>query len=864
MQTNPLWRTSNPAGVRTWLISGMVATLLGSIVLGYLAMEPYLLEAKTSPGTTEQSWQVPDFDLSGWRALPLQVGGRTKPLETAAVETLRTVTGRTRFEKRDPVAVFLMWRFTRGQGMGTVFPDWEEYPFILCSHHDLRKWIYAHKIAGQDPAGFDADEITPALLAKANEVLTEEERFGKYISPGELRRSPGFQRLCREADQLREEDPEHARAVMSNEQEQASEVRSRLQRYDAFSRNPFGNEGTPRDQLNDPLNLVNLDRVAGSGWFSLGQLRAMLADEKAWPIMMLNRMIETPERYLSPNSQAELKKFQDKVGKKEALPLIEALAQDAEGRLDREIARTEALDDSREKRFALEFLRDRQAKLSETMDDLRARVKRAQGSNYDPTDPRWKMLHLNYMETRFPNLYREAVLWQEFPEADARAVLDAYDRVELAYNRDSGAEVSVPLDEEAEPVGSFAEESEAFFKQLKRVSDKSLAAGLSSNSDSAIQEAYKTYETALTEAQTDEDRDAARDSFLDAAAAAGEQVRPYPGVDTIDLELTFNKSQPFMWAWILMLPAVFAFGGSYLTGSRLLYLGGFVFFAAALALEVFGFYCRIAISGRPPVSNMYETVIFVAFMASLFAVGLELVYRKGLIIWAGSLVSLTALVLADQVPTTLDPSLQPLTPVLRSNFWLIIHVLTIVSSYAGGLLAWGLANVSLGLLAFGNPTRETLKTLSNYTYRAMQIAVLLLAAGTFLGGWWAAYSWGRFWGWDPKETWALISLVCYVIPLHARYIGWVKDFGLAVAAVVCFAAILMCWYGVNFVLPAGLHSYGFGGGGQAYVGLAVLLNLFWVFLTSLLYFNKTQRLAQTTTTEETEASSAAAESEMMS
>jgi hypothetical protein len=116
--------------------------------------------------------------------------------------------------------------------------------------------------------------------------------------------------------------------------------------------------------------------------------------------------------------------------------------------------------------------------------------------------------------------------------------------------------------------------------------------------------------------------------------------------------------------------------------------------------------------------------------------------------------------------------------------------------------------------------------------------VLLLAAGTFLGGWWAAYSWGRFWGWDPKETWALIALVCYVIPLHARYAGWVKDFGLAVSAVVCYAAIVMCWYGVNFVLGAGLHSYGFGGGGPWWVFWAGMLNILWVIVASLLYLRK--------------------------
>jgi ABC-type transport system involved in cytochrome c biogenesis permease subunit len=130
--------------------------------------------------------------------------------------------------------------------------------------------------------------------------------------------------------------------------------------------------------------------------------------------------------------------------------------------------------------------------------------------------------------------------------------------------------------------------------------------------------------------------------------------------------------------------------------------------------------------------------------------------------------------------------------------------------------------------------------LGEFTYRALQVTVLLLAAGTFLGGWWAAEAWGRFWGWDPKEVGALLALVCYVIPLHARYLGWVKDFGLAVSAVLCYGAIILSWYVVNFVLAAGLHSYGFGAGGGPWVLLAVLLNLEWVLLASLLYLYRAE------------------------
>ena len=111
-------------------------------------------------------------------------------------------------------------------------------------------------------------------------------------------------------------------------------------------------------------------------------------------------------------------------------------------------------------------------------------------------------------------------------------------------------------------------------------------------------------------------------------------------------------------------------------------------------------------------------------------------------------------------------------------------------------------------------TALTIKPLSNFIYRAMQVGVLLIAAGTILGGVWADASWGRFWGWDPKEVWALITLLVYLVPLHGRFAGWVNTFGLAVASVVCFLSVVMAWYGVNFVLGVGLHSYGFTEGGS--------------------------------------------------
>ena len=118
-------------------------------------------------------------------------------------------------------------------------------------------------------------------------------------------------------------------------------------------------------------------------------------------------------------------------------------------------------------------------------------------------------------------------------------------------------------------------------------------------------------------------------------------------------------------------------------------------------------------------------------------------------------------------------------------------------------------------------------------YRCLQIGVGFLATGIILGGIWADYSWGRFWGWDPKETWALIALLGYIVILHGRLAGWLKDFGMFMASSFAFFLILMSWYGVNFLLGTGLHSYGFGSGGVIYVFSFAGLHLLYALGVSL-------------------------------
>ena len=306
------------------------------------------------------------------------------------------------------------------------------------------------------------------------------------------------------------------------------------------------------------------------------------------------------------------------------------------------------------------------------------------------------------------------------------------------------------------------------------------------------------------------------------------QPRFQPAQGKIDLETLYQKAHPIRWAWIC-----YALAGIILLLSslgRTGYVVAWCFAGLGFLLQLFGFAARIAIAGRPPVTNMYESIIWVAFGTILFALIFEAIYRSRYFLLGAIPVAVVTLILADTQPLALPRAINPLVPVLRDNFWLTTHVLTITLSYAAFALALGIGHIALGKAIFG---QKPSSALYNYLYRTLQIGVLLLAIGTILGGVWANYSWGRFWDWDPKETWALITLLGYLFILHGRIAGKWGGFGLAVGSVLAFQCVLMAWYGVNFVLGVGLHSYGFGSGGFGYALAFVIVELAFVTVAIL-------------------------------
>ena len=301
----------------------------------------------------------------------------------------------------------------------------------------------------------------------------------------------------------------------------------------------------------------------------------------------------------------------------------------------------------------------------------------------------------------------------------------------------------------------------------------------------------------------------------------------------LEAESFYFVFHPFRWAWVAWLLSALCI---LVVGRSAPVLGQKLGWALAMAgflLLIGGFALRIWLSGRPPVTNMYESILWVAFGTALFALIFSFRHRSQTYLLAASPVVILCLIASDLQPAVLDPAMNPLVPVLRSNFWLTTHVLTVTLSYGAFALA-----AALGHFLVIGAIRKNVSLPNDdpgvlHLYRSLQIGILLLAAGVILGGVWANYSWGRFWDWDPKETWSLVAFLSYVVLLHGRLAGWWTGYGLAVGSIAGFLTILMAWYGVNFVLGKGLHSYGFGAGGQSYVAAFALAEIAFILFALL-------------------------------
>lgn len=237
----------------------------------------------------------------------------------------------------------------------------------------------------------------------------------------------------------------------------------------------------------------------------------------------------------------------------------------------------------------------------------------------------------------------------------------------------------------------------------------------------------------------------------------------------------------------------------------------------ALILSTIAIVQRCMIMERPPVGNLYDTIPFITVCAVLFCLLLELLFKKmkpnSYFYGLSALIGLLGLFLARRYEfyTAQDP-MDPLIAVLRSNYWLSTHVITITLGYSAGLLTSALSHGFIALKLFKLDADKSLeRLLTRMVYGCCCFTLLLSLIGTVLGGIWANDSWGRFWGWDPKENGALMIVLWSLIMLHARIGGYIKVWGIHILSIIGGCVIAFSWWHVNF-LGIGLHSYGFTDG----------------------------------------------------
>jgi ABC-type transport system involved in cytochrome c biogenesis permease subunit len=273
-------------------------------------------------------------------------------------------------------------------------------------------------------------------------------------------------------------------------------------------------------------------------------------------------------------------------------------------------------------------------------------------------------------------------------------------------------------------------------------------------------------------------------------------------------ELRFNQMEPFYHSMVLYVGAFLLACASWLGCPRGLRKSAFLLLVLAMAVHTFGMFSRMWLQGRPPVTNLYSSAIFVGWGAVLLGLVIERIYRDGIGAACAGMVGFISLIVAHHLGTSGD-TLEMMQAVLDSNFWLATHVVVITAGYSAMFLAGflGIAYVLLGMFT-RLLTRETAKKLTGMVYGVICFATLFSFVGTVLGGIWADQSWGRFWGWDPKENGALLIVLWCALILHARWGGFIRQRGMMAMAIFGNAITAFSWFGVN-MLGVGLHSYGF-------------------------------------------------------
>ena len=273
-------------------------------------------------------------------------------------------------------------------------------------------------------------------------------------------------------------------------------------------------------------------------------------------------------------------------------------------------------------------------------------------------------------------------------------------------------------------------------------------------------------------------------------------------------ELLFNRAQPFYAGMVIYVLALILVFISWIWKRELLQPAAFSLLAGGALIHTAGLASRILLQGRPPVTNLYSSAIFVGWAAVILGLVLERMYRKGFGTAVAATAGFATLIVAHHLSMDGD-TMEMMRAVLDSNFWLATHVVCITIGYSGTFLA-GTVALFYTLRKHIAPTLDpaTSKALVDMTYGIVCFSLLFSFVGTVLGGIWADQSWGRFWGWDPKENGALLIVLWNAIILHSRWAGYIREKGIMACAIFGSIITSLSWFGVN-LLGVGLHSYGF-------------------------------------------------------
>ncbi|MGB0951833.1 MAG: cytochrome c biogenesis protein [Planctomycetota bacterium] len=295
----------------------------------------------------------------------------------------------------------------------------------------------------------------------------------------------------------------------------------------------------------------------------------------------------------------------------------------------------------------------------------------------------------------------------------------------------------------------------------------------------------------------------------------------------IPLEVRMYHLDPFFKSQILYLFAfLLAIIGFLATKQKWLHYGTWGFIIGAVGLATVGIVMRCIIRDRPPVVSLYDTILFITCVTVYACMFMEWITRQRIALFLAAFLGAAGMFLAGRYElkevASAGDTMASVVAVLDTNYYLAIHVTTVTMGYAGGLLAAAIAHVWIfaKLFGFRRDDKEFYKGISRMTYGTVCFSLLFSLFGTIMGGVWANDSWGRFWGWDPKENGALLICIWMLVVLHARLGGYIRDRGLANLAVIGGAVVSASWWGVN-LLNVGLHSYGFTS------GVAMALYIYW-------------------------------------